>query len=122
MSRNESPALRRIMPKLYHGHLARAGRAAQGQDARGTFCVDMPLDQPISLITLASLALLVRVGMASWSAGMMRSKNAAAAGLRSVCELSLAALAFFAIGAAFLEYEGTKIIGINPRLILDLSN
>ncbi len=77
-------------------------------------------DRSLILVLLASLALLVRVGIALHSAGLVRSKNAAGMIFRHVCDMSLATLAFWAIGASFVEYHGYAIIGIEPRMLFDM--
>jgi Amt family ammonium transporter len=80
----------------------------------------MPFDQPILLTMLAAMALLVRVGMAMYAGGIVRSKNAASAIFRSVRDLCVASVAYWAIGAAFYGSPG-KLLGFNPRLICDWS-
>jgi Amt family ammonium transporter len=55
------------------------------------------------LTLLGCAALLVRVGLGWHAAGLMRSKNAAGVVLRNVIDLSVACLAFWAIGAAVLH-------------------
>src|SRR5688572_15903316 len=58
--------------------------------------------QVISVI-FACGALLVRVGMGWYAAGQSRSKNAAGAALRNAVDMAVAALAFWAVGAAVMN-------------------
>lgn len=75
-------------------------------------------DQPVvMLILLGSLALLARVGAALHAAGISRSKNAAAAALRSIVELAVAALAFWAVGAAILLGNGNAWAAFSKALL-----
>lgn len=73
---------------------------------------------PTSLLILASLAMLVRVGTALAATGLARAKNAAAAVLRSAIEIAAATLGFWAIGAAILLAGQGRFFGIAPRQIL----
>ena len=61
------------------------------------------------IVVLACGALLIRVGMGWYSAGLARSKNAGATALRNVVDLAVAALAFWAIGAAILNRNAGMI-------------
>jgi Amt family ammonium transporter len=72
-----------------------------------------------TLILLACLSLLVRVGLAWYGTGLSRSKNAAGVIFRNAMDLSVAALAFWAVGAALLEYGGRSVVGIVPGLLFD---
>ena len=58
----------------------------------------------LTLILLACLTLLARAALALYAAGLSRSKNAAGAVFRNAMDLAVASLAFWAIGAAILEY------------------
>jgi len=59
---------------------------------------------PVSdTVLLLSLLLLVRVGHALLISGSVRSKNAAGAIVRLLLDLSVACLALWAIGAAFVS-------------------
>src|SRR4051812_35110833 len=71
------------------------------------------------LILLACLALFVRVGLAWYATGLSRSKNAAGAVFRNALDVAVAALAFWAIGAAILEYDGGAVVGFKLGLIFD---
>jgi Amt family ammonium transporter len=56
-------------------------------------------------ILFGALALLARVGMAWYTTGLSRSKNAAAAILRNVLDFCIATLAFWAFGAAIMSAD-----------------
>ena len=72
----------------------------------------------ITLLLLASMALLVPVGLAVHASGACRSKNASATMLRIIVGLAIAALAFWAVGAAIMGSEGRYgIIGLNRKLL-----
>src|SRR2546430_2358224 len=68
-----------------------------------------PLMEPVLLTILACIALFTRVGLGWYASGMSRAKNAAGAALRNVIDLAVAALAFWAFGAAILVMQ--------PRLL-----
>jgi Amt family ammonium transporter len=57
----------------------------------------------VLLIMFACGALLIRVGMGWYAAGLSRSKNAAGAALRNAADMAVAALAFWALGAAIMN-------------------
>ncbi len=78
-----------------------------------------PLNMVILL--LACGALLIRVGMGWYGAGMVRGKNGASAVFRGVIDISVASLAFWAIGAAILN-GGHSVFGIEAGLIGDAKN
>jgi Amt family ammonium transporter len=61
------------------------------------------MDGELLTVLVASVALLVRVGLGWYAAGLSRSKNAAGAVLRNAIDLAVAALAFWAVGAAILS-------------------
>jgi Amt family ammonium transporter len=73
-----------------------------------------------TIVMFAAAALLVRVGMAWYAAGLSRSKNAAGAVLRQVYDLCTATLAFILIGAAIMQANGRFPLGLSPGLVLDL--
>src|SRR5205823_13822940 len=68
-----------------------------------------PLMEPVLLTILACIALFTRVGLGWYASGMSRAKDAAGAALRNVIDLAVAALAFWAFGAAILVMQ--------PRLL-----
>lgn len=72
------------------------------------------MDAPV-VILLGSLALLVRVGMAWYATGLSRSKNAAGAVLRNVLDFCVAALAFWAVGAAIFTGDAGLFFDIKGR-------
>jgi Amt family ammonium transporter len=63
----------------------------------------MPVAGDLTISMLACAALLIRVGFGWYAAGLSRSKNAAGAVFRNVADLSIAALVFWAVGAAVLN-------------------
>lgn len=73
----------------------------------------MPDLMSLSLVALGAAALLVRVGLALYLAGSSRSKNAAGAVLRTVCDLCAATLAFWAVGAAVLFQSDNPIFSLD---------
>ncbi|HEY8666579.1 MAG TPA: hypothetical protein VIL86_07945 [Tepidisphaeraceae bacterium] len=74
------------------------------------------------MVVLGAMALLVRFGYALYGTGLARSKNAAGAVLRNVCDLCLASLAFWFIGYALYQQDHNGILGLNPRLIAAWAN
>src|SRR4051794_10302408 len=52
-----------------------------------------------SVLEMAMAALLMRVGITLYAGGLSRSKNAASACIRSVIDLAVAGISFWAIGA-----------------------
>ncbi len=75
----------------------------------------MPLD--ILLAALGAIALLARVGLALYAAGLVRSKNSAGMVVRMICDLCLTTLVFWGIGAAILFQRSNGILSIAPDLI-----
>src|SRR5690242_18766383 len=61
------------------------------------------MDGELLTVLVASVALLVRVGLGWYAAGLSRSKNAAGAVLRNAIDFAVAALAFWAVGAAIFN-------------------
>jgi Amt family ammonium transporter len=64
------------------------------------------------MILLACGAMLIRVGMGWYAAGQSRSKNAAGAALRNATDLAVAALAFWAVGAAIMNGHAGLIFDV----------
>jgi Amt family ammonium transporter len=62
-------------------------------------------------------ALLLRLGMAVHAAGMVRSKNSCSTLIRSVCDICLATLGFWAVGNAIL-FSSPKIL--DPHLLFSV--
>ncbi len=60
----------------------------------------------IWIVACAVGALLVRMGLALYTCGLVRAKNAGAAVLRHMADLCLATLAFWAVGMAVLNPTG----------------
>ncbi len=71
----------------------------------------------ITLLLLGAAALLVPIGLTLHASGASRSKNAVAALLRGVMQISIATLAFWAVGAAILMGQGSGPVGLNYRLL-----
>ncbi len=67
------------------------------------------------LAVLACAALLIRVGMGWYAAGLSRSKNAAGAVLRNVCDMAVAAIVFWAIGAAMMNGDAGLLFDAKGR-------
>src|SRR4051812_38613619 len=63
------------------------------------------------IFPLAAAMLLIRVGQAMYATGTSRSKNAAGAVLRSLCDLCVATLAFWAVGAAIMFHSSDLLFG-----------
>lgn len=71
-------------------------------------------------IVLAVGALLVRVGQTLYYAGLSRSKNAAGASLRSVADVCVSVLAFWAIGQAIAAQSSSwnPVLSLEPRYLM----
>jgi Amt family ammonium transporter len=70
---------------------------------------------------LAAAVLLVRIGQGVYAVGLSRARNSASASMRGVCDLCVAVLAFWAIGAAILFHSGNGVFGVDKGLILGIS-
>ena len=79
----------------------------------------MPTTSSLLIIALACGALLIRVGLGWYSTGMVRAKSAGGAAVRNVTDLAVAVLAFWAIGAAVMNYGGRMPLGLDAGLIFD---
>jgi Amt family ammonium transporter len=71
----------------------------------------------VPLLLLGAMALLIRAGSALHTCGLSRSKNAAAAIVRSIVEMAIAALAFWVIGGAIMCGVGGGAVGFNKYLL-----
>src|SRR4051812_37251897 len=81
----------------------------------------MGLQVPYWLMALGAMAMLIPIGMALYSSGLSRSKNAAGAMLRSILSFTCAILAFWAVGVAiYLRAEG-RLFGLNPKALVGWS-
>ena len=69
----------------------------------------------VLLIVFACGALLIRVGMGWYAAGQSRSKNAAGAALRNAADMAVAALCFWALGAAIMNGDVGLIFDAKGR-------
>ena len=63
----------------------------------------------VMIVVFACGALLIRVGTGWYSTGQSRSKNAAGAALRNATDMAVAALAFWAVGAAIMNRDAGLI-------------
>ena len=70
-----------------------------------------------SIVFLAPALILMRLGQLLYAAGLCRSKNAGGTALRSLLDLCVAALSFWAVGAAILTPGGNGVFSISPRLL-----
>src|SRR5678816_1767257 len=68
---------------------------------------------PIAVVLLASAALLVRAGQMLGAMGVARAKNVASAGLRSLADLCVAVLCYWAVGAAITFQTGNNVFGVD---------
>jgi Amt family ammonium transporter len=69
-----------------------------------------------------SMALLIPLGLGTYASGLSRSKNAAGAILRGILQISAAALAFWAVGAAVVQGAGGGGFGFRAGLLFDAGN
>jgi Amt family ammonium transporter len=69
----------------------------------------------LMLVVFACGGLLIRVGMGWYSAGQSRSKNAAGAALRNASDMAVAALAFWAVGAAIMNGDWGLVFDARGR-------
>jgi Amt family ammonium transporter len=69
------------------------------------------------LIIVGAAALVVRVGQGLYAAGACRSKNSAGQTLRVVCDLCVAVLAFWAVGAAILFQGNNGYFALRATLL-----
>src|SRR5579859_81509 len=70
---------------------------------------------------LAAGILLLRIGQGAYSVGLSRARNSASASMRGLCDLCVATLAFWALGAAILFHGGNRVFGIDPHLLVGAS-
>jgi Amt family ammonium transporter len=72
----------------------------------------------ISLVAIGiGYILLLRTGQMLFETGVSRSKNAASAILRSICDLATCALAFWAVGGAILLQSRNAYLGLDYHLM-----
>lgn len=69
------------------------------------------------MVALGAGCLIVRLGLALYGAGVIRSKNSAGAVLREVSDLCVASLAFWLIGAAIFTQERNGFFWIRPDAV-----
>lgn len=70
------------------------------------------------VVVLAAGALLVRAGQMVGAMGLARAKNVASAGFRSLADLCVATLAFWALGSAILFQQKNGLIGLEPGYLI----
>src|SRR6185312_1904052 len=61
--------------------------------------------------------LLIRLGLALYTTGLIRAKNSAGAVLRTLADLCVAVLAFWAIGAAIFVQSHNAYFSIDPDVV-----
>ena len=71
-----------------------------------------------TLVLLGAAMLMVRVGQALYASGLCRSKNAAGTALRVVADLCVAALAFWAVGAAVMLQRSNGVFAVDWVMLL----
>jgi Amt family ammonium transporter len=74
-----------------------------------------------TIVLLGAAVLLARVGQVLYATGLSRSKNSAAAAARGVADLCVAALAFWAVGAAVLLQTRNGVFAVEDGLVLGWS-
>jgi Amt family ammonium transporter len=74
-----------------------------------------------TIAVFGAALLLMRVGQVLYATGLCRSKNAAAAAARGVADLCVAALAFWAVGAAILLQQDNGVFSVNRPLLFGWS-
>ena len=57
--------------------------------------------------------LLVRVGLAMYTAGLTRAKNSSGVVVRAVCDLGVAAIAFYLLGAAIVSQGHNRVFALS---------
>jgi Amt family ammonium transporter len=70
------------------------------------------------LIELALATLLVRVGHALFSTGLSRSKNSSSAIVRTLCDLCVVSMTYWAIGSALFSQSGNAYFGVHWSFLL----
>jgi len=71
-----------------------------------------------TMVALLAAAMLLRLGQGLYGAGVVRSKNAAAEVMRAICDLAIAALAFWAIGGAILMQQHNGLFAIDLQQLV----
>ena len=70
---------------------------------------------------LTAGVLLLRIGQGAYSVGLSRARNSASASMRGLCDLCVAILAFWAVGAAILFHGGSRFFGVERGLLFGVS-
>lgn len=73
------------------------------------------------MVLLGAAVLLLRGGMMLYTGGLARSKNAASTAARTLLDLSVATLSFWAIGLALGGYSGDLLLGIDAHRLIGWS-
>lgn len=68
-------------------------------------------------VLFGAAALLVRAGLGLYAVGVSRAKNSAGVGMRLLCDLSAAVLAFWAVGAAVLRQTQNGVFAVPWHLL-----
>jgi Amt family ammonium transporter len=74
-----------------------------------------------SVGVLAAGVLLLRIGQGAFSVGLSRARNSASASMRGLCDLCVATLAFWAVGAAILFHGASSFFGLDTGLLVGRS-
>jgi Amt family ammonium transporter len=77
--------------------------------------------EAISIVLLASAALLVRAGQMLGAMGIARAKNVASAGLRNLADLCVATLCFWALGAAICFQQSNGVFRVDATQLIGWS-
>jgi Amt family ammonium transporter len=70
---------------------------------------------------LAAGVLLIRIGQGAYAVGLSRARNSASVSMRGLCDLCVASLAFWALGAAILFHGGSRFFGVETGLLFGAS-
>src|SRR3954451_24860426 len=63
-------------------------------------------------VLFGAAVLLVRAGLGLYAVGVTRAKNSAGVGMRLLCDLCAAVLAFWAVGAAVLRQTHNGVFAV----------
>src|ERR1700722_4427344 len=70
---------------------------------------------------LAAAVLLLRTGQGAYAVGLSRARNSASASMRGLCDLCVAVLAFWAVGAAIFFHGGSRFFGVDKGMLFGAS-
>ncbi|HWP40097.1 MAG TPA: hypothetical protein VNL70_04175 [Tepidisphaeraceae bacterium] len=74
------------------------------------------------VMILAGAAMLVRAGQLLVAMGLVRAKNAASTGFRSLADVCIVTLCFWAVGAAILFQVHNPVLGIRLEYLLGMGD